>query len=172
MIRIRRLILINADLTSSGANVQLHWALYKDGVFAPTSGINITGYTATDQDHFIRLFAPTGTLEVGTSQRHTGKAATGVRVAPNLSSGAGITRIFAIFEDYVRFDGIEIDGTNVTGREDVIAFDGGGGEIYYENLIIHDLKNSTIDDTDASRVVAIAFNSSSVDAYARNKHNL
>ena len=50
------------DLTSAGANVQLHWPLYNDGVFNGGDGsgseIQLTsGYFTLDASHFLRIYA-------------------------------------------------------------------------------------------------------------------
>ena len=91
----------NSDLTTSGADVVLHWALYNDGVFDGADGsgapLLINGYT-TDSTHYIRMFVPTGTSEVGTSQRHTGKSGTGVRIVPVNTSPSEFNYIIGILD--------------------------------------------------------------------------
>jgi peptidase C25-like protein len=87
------------------ANVQLNWPCYKDG--AMNDQVTIAGYT-TGPSHYIRAYTPYSSSEVGTSQRHTGKARTGFRLAP-VSVTDSDTVIVNV--SFARIDGLEIDGS-------------------------------------------------------------
>ena len=153
----------NSDLTSAGADVQLNWVLYNDGIFDGADGsgaaLTIDGYT-TDETHYIRMFTPTESDEVGTSQRHTGVEGTGVVIQPTNSSPSAIFSILQTNEDFTRFEGIEIDGSGVTNGEEVfgVLFASAltdASDSYVDDMIIHDLTNSTTDETDESLVIGI-----------------
>ena len=74
----------NFDLTASGANATLTWVAYKDADFTGTMTIN--GYT-TDASHFLTLTAASASqVASGASQRHSGRAATGVLLDGQTSS--------------------------------------------------------------------------------------
>ena len=95
--------LTTADLVS--AQVQLNWACYND---APMDDqVTISGY-ATSATDYIRVFTPVSPNQVGTSQRHTGKARTGFRLRPT----GGTDRDSIIVNDaFVTIDGLEFDGS-------------------------------------------------------------
>ncbi|MFA4873676.1 MAG: hypothetical protein WC659_07170, partial [Patescibacteria group bacterium] len=59
-----------ADLVAS--NTQWNIAAYANGATADTAAVTISGWT-TGQQNFIKIYTPTATSEVGTSQRHQGK---------------------------------------------------------------------------------------------------
>jgi hypothetical protein len=157
----------NSDLTSSGADVQLNWALYKDGAFNGGDGsgarLTIDGYT-TDSTHYIRMFAPSGTTEVGASQRHTGTEGTGVVIRPTNSSPGADYSIFSVGDLDLRLEGLEFDGSNITNAEvlqGISVNDGQAGaagtEVWIDSVIVHDLTNSTVDENDESDVRGISF---------------
>ena len=142
-----------ANLRAAGAGVILNWALYKDGVFNGADGgggiLSIDGYS-TDSTHYIRMFAPRDSDEVGVSQRHTGTAGTGVVIRPTTSTnGADFYRIIEIYTNHLRFDGLEIDGSLITNAGDLVGVLAStqtrddSGEFYLDNCLVHDLTNTT-----------------------------
>ena len=157
----------NTDITTSGANVQLHWALYDDGPFTEFTDVShthrIEGYT-TEEDRFVRMYAPTGTLEVPSSQRHDGTADTGVVLRPagtNTFNNHDIVEIFSV--DYFRIEGIEIDGSDLLGIEGVSGvqveqfgtLDTTNTKIFIEDMLIHDLSNDPTADIENVRGINV-----------------
>ena len=149
-----------SDLVAGG--FQLNWAGYNDGP-DPSSAVRIEEPWVTGPSNFIRLFTPTDTTQVGTSQRHNGTAGSGYRIASTEASPPlGSYNLVRVSNDagYVRIEGIEIDGSNVTNAEAVrgIQVDDTGSameDVRISYCLIHDITNSTIDDTDASVVRGI-----------------
>ena len=140
------------DLTATGADVALNLALYNDGVFDGADGaggeLTINGYT-TDTTHYIRMFAAHDSSDVGVSQRHTGIEGTGVRIAPTTSTPGGFYDILGINDDYVRIEGIELDGSGITNGESLdgihisTSLDDVFNEIRIDKVLIHDLHSSS-----------------------------
>jgi hypothetical protein len=132
-------------------NFQLNWACYNDS--AMDDEVDIDGWI-TGPSNYIRIFTPTDTSEVGTSQRHAGTAGTGFRIAQtiDLTSDAYYYAIrLRADADYTRIEGIEIDGSGWTngGKVYGIVVDGSIGasaDIRYSHNIVHDIKNSTVHD--------------------------
>ena len=128
---------------------QLNWACYNDD--AMDDEVDIDDWI-TGPSNYIRIFTPTDTSEVGTSQRHTGTAGTGFRIAQtkDLTSDPYHYAIrLRASADYTRIEGIEIDGSGWTngGKVYGIVVDGSIGasaDIRYSHNIVHDIKNSTI----------------------------
>jgi hypothetical protein len=132
------------DLTS-GAGFRLHLACYKDGVMND-GNITIDGYT-TAAANYLRIFVPTNTSEVGASQRHTGRAGTGFVLRPSTSSPGEFYEVIDINDDYVRIEGIEIDGVLVTNGQQVRGIRTNNlvttSDIRIYKCLIHDLTSST-----------------------------
>ncbi|HKZ55395.1 MAG TPA: DUF2341 domain-containing protein, partial [Anaerolineales bacterium] len=91
-------------------NFQLNWPTYNDG--AMNDRVTINGWT-TGANNYIRIFTPTASNQVGASQRHTGVAGSGFRMAP-VSASPAAGGVIWIEEEYVRVEGIEIDGNGLT----------------------------------------------------------
>ena len=72
--------------------------------------VTIDGYT-TDATHYIRIYTPVTTAEVGISQRHNGTAGTGFR----LQTTSDVDTI-EVKDNHVRIEGLEIDGSQATYR--------------------------------------------------------
>ncbi len=97
------------NLRAGGANANLTWVLYNDGVF--TSTVTISGW-GVDATHFITLtVAGASQVASGNSQRHDGTAGTGARVRD--SNGAGF--LVEVREDYTRIHWLEFDCSTDTG---------------------------------------------------------
>ena len=142
-------------------NFQLNIAGYNDGP-DNSSGILIEEPWNTGASNYIRVFAPTDSTEVGTSQRHTGVAGTGYRLAPTTVAPAGFYNILEIANDngYVRIEGLEFDGTGLTGGESVRAIligdsTGLSNDVRISHSLIYNLTNSTLYDSDESDIEAI-----------------
>ena len=165
----------NTDITASGADVQLHWALYNDDVFNGADGSGsawvIQTYT-TDADHILRAFAPTGTLQVPNTQRHNGTAGTGARIVPTRDlTGSSLAGLVQIFDNAnVRLEGLEIDGSNVSNAESHYGLQivGDLEKTVLDGLLLHDIKNSNIDDSDGSFMYGIWVHTGSGDVIIRN----
>ncbi|MFQ5922440.1 MAG: beta strand repeat-containing protein, partial [Anaerolineales bacterium] len=148
-----------ADLVAS--NFQLNIAGYNDGP-DPSMYVRIEDPYVTGPSNYIRVYTPTDTSEVGVSQRHTGTAGSGYRIAP---SGPATNQWFNFIfvntnNGYVRIEGIEIDGSGVTNGENLrglLANDSAGAQqdVRFTHNLIHDIINSNFDDTDPSRVSGI-----------------
>jgi hypothetical protein len=137
-------------------NIQPSVALYADA--ADTSNVSIDVGWLTDTDAFLRIYTPTASGEVGTSQRHNGTAGTGYVLAPSGSIGLNFYDIFEIDTPYIRLDGIDISGENLTNGRSIRGLypsSGTSGEVYIENTIIRDIANSTASDGVARTVVGI-----------------
>ena len=108
------------------------------------------------------MFTSTASTEVETSQRHTGVAGTGYRLAPTTVAPAGFYNILEIANDngYVRIEGLEFDGTGLTGGESVRAIligdsTGLSNDVRISHSLIYNLTNSTLYDSDESDIEAI-----------------
>jgi hypothetical protein len=77
---------VNPSTDLVTANTIMMVACYADDVDAPTNEVNISGWT-TSASNYIKIYTPTSTGEVGTSQRHTGTKGTGYVLKPNVSPG-------------------------------------------------------------------------------------
>jgi len=135
------------DLTAATGDDSIEVAVcYKDGVLQETDVVQIAGWT-TAADNYIRIWVPEG-------QRHTGSAGTGFVLKPNTTSPQTWFLIFWIDENYVRFEGLEIDGSDIENAKFVGGIDtgnpSGSGEIRVDKCLVHDLTNPTQADSDAS----------------------
>ena len=120
-------------------NFQLSWPCYNDA--AMNDMVSVGSYT-TGPSNYIRIFTPTSASEVGTSQRHTGTAGTGFRLAP-MASGSSY-QIIELNTGYIRVEGVEIDGAGLTNALFVRGIripDGlsNVGDIRIDSCVIHDL---------------------------------
>ncbi|MFC1610272.1 hypothetical protein ACFL6C_04890 [Myxococcota bacterium] len=144
------------DLVSG--SFQLNWVCYDDGVMDDT--VDIDDYT-TGADNYIRIYAPKDPSEVGVSQRHTGIAGTGFRLAPtNSVSTSPRFHVIQIRDDHVRLEGLEIDGSNVTNQQDTFGINVDGSvsasaDIRYSHNIVHDITNSTVNSSASSRTIGM-----------------
>jgi hypothetical protein len=121
-------------------NFQLSWACYNDG--PDTSMTAVSGWTTGASNH-IRIFTPTTSTEVGTTQRHRGVAGTGYRIAP-VNSAQAYYNIIDLQVPYVRIEGIEIDGSGLTNAyyvRGILVMPNmtNVGDIRIDSTIIHDL---------------------------------
>ncbi|MFV2045108.1 MAG: right-handed parallel beta-helix repeat-containing protein, partial [Anaerolineales bacterium] len=133
--------LVTSDLVAG--NYQLNWPAYNDG--AMDDILDLSGWT-TGSANYIRLYTPTASTEVGTSQRHAGVAGTGFRLAPVDATQAGYNIIY-LKTGYVRIEGIEIDGSGLTNADYVRGITmlknmSNVGDIRIDSTIIHDLHTS------------------------------
>ena len=130
-------------------NTIMQVAAYADGPDTDGSEVKIGSEWVTGPNAYIRIYTPVSTSEVGVSQRHTGVAGTGSSyVRRPTKSSAGHTEFLEISTNYVRLDGLEFDGSNITGAENVygiyITGTSGSTDIRIENSLIHDLTNSNL----------------------------
>jgi hypothetical protein len=130
-------------------NYQLNWPCYKDAPLdEQVNSLDIDGYT-TGAANYIRIYTPVDSSEVGTSQRHTGIAGTGFVLKTNYSGTQAW--LLYIYEDYVRVEGIEIDGSlmSVAGINGIKTKDVSNtdSDIRIDKVLIHDL---TKNDSEAS----------------------
>ena len=129
----------------AGDNTIMQVAAYTDGPDAGASEVDITSAWITGANNYIRIYTPVSSSEVGVSQRHTGLAGTGYVRQP-VKSSAGHTELLEINTNYVRVEGLEFDGSNVTGAENFygifIQVASGSTDIRIEHSLIHDLTNS------------------------------
>ncbi|KPJ58221.1 MAG: hypothetical protein AMJ46_14500, partial [Latescibacteria bacterium DG_63] len=95
------------DLTS-GNGFQLNWACYADGAMTDSVLIDGDDWT-TGPNTYIKIYTPTSTSEVGTSQRHNGTWGTGFMMTPASGSNA-----IQVCEDYVRIEGIAAQSTDTS----------------------------------------------------------
>jgi hypothetical protein len=149
-----------ADLVAG--SYQLSWPCYNDSTGPDTSTAIIEEPWVTGAGNYIRVYTPTETSEVGTSQRHNGIAGTGYRIAPSTSSPGDWYNFVMVSTDngYVRIEGIEIDGTNVTGGENmrgILVNDttGTSEDVRISHNLIHDITNSNLYSGDESDVTGL-----------------
>jgi hypothetical protein len=90
-------------------NYQLNWACYGDG--ADTTQVTVSGWT-TGTDNYIKIYTPTSTSEVGTTQRHSG-----VWSASKYSIETTASPIH-VQEENVRIEGLQIKTTAIDGNGD------------------------------------------------------
>ena len=90
----------HADLTTN--NLQWNIACYASGTSPDTTAIQIA-WPNTTVDNFVKIYTPTRTDEVGTSQRHSGKWDTSKYYLQITDSTA-----FDIRTDYFRIEGLQI----------------------------------------------------------------
>jgi len=82
---------------------QLNFACYADGEMSNNSQFSNTNWT-TDPYRYIKVYTPTLTSEVGTSQRHNGTWGTGFRINTNASPN----HLLRIAVDYIWIEGLAI----------------------------------------------------------------
>jgi hypothetical protein len=128
------------DLTAATGDDSIEVAVcYKDGVLQEIDVVEIADWT-TAADNYIRIWVPEG-------QRHTGTAGTGFVLKPNTTTPREWFLIIWIEELYVRFEGIEIDGSDIENAQYIGGIDtgnvDGAGEIRVDKCLIHDLTNPT-----------------------------
>ena len=133
----------STDLVS--ANTVMLVAAYADGPDTNPNGVTISGWT-TGANNYIRVYTPVSTSEVGTSQRHTGTAGTGYVLRPSTLSPATNFRLLQILENYVRIEGLELDGTDIQNGENMdgilVSTSTAGTDNRIEGNLIHDIRNS------------------------------
>ena len=137
-------------------DTQLNWACYDDGPLDDAL-ILVRGWN-TDPAHFLRIFTPTTTSEVGVSQRHTGVAGTGFRIVPNESAPGGSYQILQLEADYSRVEGVEIDGSSITNGEGLFAVRVDNvsplsSDLRFDSLLVHDFTNTPINQATNGRDV-------------------
>ncbi len=132
---------------------------YADG--ADTSSVTISGWT-TDPMHYIHIYTPTSTSEVGSSQRHSGTYSSGGYALEVTNSNGLVLASNDVVIDGLKFsvtqdDGnsysalqITADAPNITVKnsifkssnaDNLIGIDcqsGTGGEIFVYNDVFHD----------------------------------
>ena len=153
------------DLVS--ASTVMHVAAYADAPDTDSAQVSIGSDWVTGANNYIRIYTPVSTSEVGVSQRHTGVAGTGYVRRPTVA-GPGSYQIFQIDSNYVRLEGLEFDGSALTGAENLygitISVASGSTDIRIEHCLIHDLSNSNATPVSARYVRAIySFNGYSQD---------
>ncbi|MFC1809727.1 beta strand repeat-containing protein, partial [Candidatus Omnitrophota bacterium] len=123
---------LDIDGNLSDNELQLNIPCYADGV--DSTECSISGWT-TSSYHYIRIYTPTNSDEVGESQRHSGTfASDGYKRGSDATTYAYI----AINDDHVRVDGIAITQQGnrpVIYVEDVAA--ASGGDIRISNCYAH-----------------------------------
>ncbi|HRZ95363.1 MAG TPA: LamG domain-containing protein [Candidatus Moranbacteria bacterium] len=106
------------DLTTN--NEQWNIACYGNGTTADTTAVSIASWTTT-ADNYIRIFTPTRTDEVGTSQRHQGKWDTSkyyLQVTDNTAFSIGISP----GNGFTRIDGIQLMSASPTADGKAVIY--------------------------------------------------
>jgi len=139
---------LNASDLVAG-NFQLNWTCYDDG--AMNDGITVIDGWTTGPANYIRIYTPTDTNEVGASQRHTGTAGTGFRLTPSFDLTATLSFWYIeILEEYVRIEGIEVDGSGLTNGRRLSAVRipstvSSTSDLRFNKMIVHHFINSNVD---------------------------
>ena len=160
-----------ADLVAG--DIQLNLACYNDGP-DPSHYVRIEEPWITGPTNYIRVFTPVLPNEVGISQRHLGVAGTGYRIAPTGPAGTNYFNFILVSTNfgYVRVEGVEIDGSSLTDGENVrglMANDANDSQdVRFTHNLIHDITNTTIDDSDQSRVLGIFLDNTDNSKVANN----
>ncbi|MFC1510716.1 DUF2341 domain-containing protein, partial [Candidatus Omnitrophota bacterium] len=147
---------------STGTNEQWNIACYADA--ADTTAVNIDGWT-TETDTYLKIYTPTSTSEVGTTQRHDGSwdaATTAYTLDVNGSHALEIE------DDYVRAEGlqVEISTDTVDGYHKGIPVwkaPSGGSDVRATNNIVRQGASSS-----QGYVYALACHSGKTCAFANN----
>ena len=146
----------STDLVAANAVMQV--AAYADGPDTDSGQVHIGSEWVTGPNNYIRIYTPVSTSEVGVSQRHTGTAGTGYVRRPSVA-GPGSYDVLQIDTNYVRVEGIDFDGSALTGAENLygirIQAASGSTDIRVEHCLIHDLSNSNATPASARYVRAI-----------------
>ena len=131
----------------SGA-FQLNWVLYNDA--ALDDGLVAIDGWVTGPVSYLRIFAPSHRWEVGSSQRHHGRAGSGARLVPSTDASVGGYNFLEIGSDHVRVEGIEFDGSGIVNARHLVAIlvletVAATSDHRFEGLIVHHLENSSRD---------------------------
>ncbi|MEF3691687.1 MAG: DUF2341 domain-containing protein [Candidatus Moraniibacteriota bacterium] len=126
----------NFDTWSGGKDLvvskeQWNIACYANGTTADTTAVEVNGWT-TGVQNFVKIYTSVNSNEVGVSQRHDGKWN-----ADKYSLTT--TNQFALYDDYIRVDGLQIRTASVTaGGTNVVAvgYLSSGNDIQISNSII------------------------------------
>ncbi|MEK7184568.1 MAG: fibronectin type III domain-containing protein, partial [Patescibacteria group bacterium] len=116
----------NFDTWSSGRNLvssDEQWNIAAYGGSAETTLVTIAGWT-TDSTHYLRIFTPVSTAEVGASQRHSG-AWDDTKYNFTPAAFTTNTQIISIAADiaYIRLEGLQFKlSTNSTQAATAISF--------------------------------------------------
>jgi hypothetical protein len=112
---------------------------YKDGVVDDSVTIDDASWE-TGENNYIKIYAPA-------SQRHTGVAGTGFVLKPSTTTPGVYYSVIQIQEDYVRIEGIEIDGSTIDNGQAVRGIQTKDGsatsDIRIDKCLIHDLTSET-----------------------------
>ncbi len=151
------------------ANTIMQVAAYADGVETDGGALSIDGWT-TGPTNYIRIYTPVSSSEVGISQRHTGVAGTGYVRRPTTATTATCYSLLDIRESHVRVEGLELDGSGVTTGRSLRGIhtdsQAAGNDIRISHNLIHDIRNSTADDSAARSVEGIYVQAASGDTYS------
>ncbi len=120
------------------SNEQWNIACYANGSTADTTAVNIGGWTTT-LPNYIKVYTPTLSSEVGTSQRHQGKLTTNAY----LLDYTGTNYVLAMTVTNVTIDGLQFDYDSGANRVAVSILPTGVININLLNNIIHE-KNADV----------------------------
>lgn len=119
-------------------NYQLNWVSYNDGPLNVNTTTIVQGYV-TDATHYIRLtVAGASDVATGVTQRHSGRAGTGVVVELTAATDPALN----VAQAYTRVEWLEIDGNDFLGSTGVYTT-GGGERALLRNLLIHHMSSTT-----------------------------
>jgi hypothetical protein len=121
-------------------NQQWNVAAYANGTTADSTATTISGWT-TYPTNYLKIYTPTATTEVGTSQRSQGKKdSSKYNLVPGATSD-GIDN----YVNNIRIDGLAIGGTNwnvVARRAAFRNYASGLNDVQISNCIMYDLYNA------------------------------
>jgi len=115
-------------------NEEWNIACYANGTTADTTAVPVSGWL-TNMTHYIKMYTPVGTSEVGTSQRNNGKWDDN-KYYLYLTTGAAISNAIS----YVMIDGLQIKGNGTGGfghsgiQSDITTGDRTGNIIVRNNI--------------------------------------
>ena len=123
----------STDLVS--ANTIMMVAAYGDG--PDTTNLDINSWT-TGPSNYIKIYTPTSTSEVGTTQRHAGVWDTGKYHIE------AVEKVLDVQEEYVRIEGLQIRQTSVVqpGDSGIIVNATGTAEYQFSHNIIREVTST------------------------------
>jgi hypothetical protein len=112
-------------------NEQWNIALYADAI--DTTQVTVAGWV-TDSAHYLKIYTPHLSTEVGRSQRHDGSWS---NAGYRLSVVGGDSFFFSGSKTDARVEGLQIEAVNATAFNDALAYHDAGNAVFYatDNIV-------------------------------------
>jgi hypothetical protein len=172
----------NFDNFSSGSprdlvalNEIYNIAVYADGVFNITQAGKFyfapTTYVTADATHYVRMYAPYATTDVGTSQRHTGKWTTSAaRIETSGAWNCASCAPIVFYIAFMRIEGIQFR-FNTTGAADqyMIWFETLDNALTPEYHVSNCIFRGDASNTYSSHIAIVTYNGSGIGTVGSEK---